>query len=322
MHHRVQVADLAQAVAAELQRRGHEAQAPLADVERGPPVVVGAGVPVRHEHLRERHPVRDRPQPPAVTEPHLVQHQALTVVEPQPQPPVLPRKQPSLQREPDPGRLADLQRRHLPQRPPDQRGRVLAPHLGPVGRGALVLDLQQRHAVQVDHRVQPGHVVRVRIAVRAAPVPHVRPADPQAAVPFGHQRGAVGPHVGEHQGHVGDPAPGQRLGQRRVGPEHLVALVPLIDGHVRLLAGQVLPARHRVAGQGHHGPVGLPVRAVPAHHDRVPAGRRIRRQRGLARLPELDRREPPARADPALAPQDRGRLPDLLRRQRVERMCR
>ena len=39
----VHVGDLAEAVAAQLQRRRHEAQAPLADVEGGAAVVVGLG---------------------------------------------------------------------------------------------------------------------------------------------------------------------------------------------------------------------------------------------------------------------------------------
>src|SRR6516164_4624585 len=69
---------------------GHEAQAPLADVERGPAVVVRAGVPVGDDHLRERQPVGDWAQPPGVVEPDLVQDQALPLVEANPQLPVLP----------------------------------------------------------------------------------------------------------------------------------------------------------------------------------------------------------------------------------------
>jgi hypothetical protein len=105
-----------------------------------------------------------------------------------------------------------------------------------------------------------------------------------------------------------------------VGAQHLVALVPLVHGHVRLLAGQVLPRCYFAAGQGDGGAVGLAVGAVPADHDRFPARLLAGLQGGLGRLLELDRGEPPAAADPAIAPQDRGRLPDLVRRQRVKRM--
>ena len=99
VHHGVQVADLAQAVAAQFQRRGHEPETPLADVEGSPPVMVRRRVPVRHDHLRERHPVRDGPQPPAVGETDGVQHQSLAVVEAEPQLPVLPAQQPAVQGE-------------------------------------------------------------------------------------------------------------------------------------------------------------------------------------------------------------------------------
>ena len=217
VHHRVQVGDLAQAVAAQGQRGGHEAQAPLADVERGPAVVVGAGVAVRHHHLGEREPVRHRPQPPAVAESHLVQHQALAVVETRAAAPSPASEQPvPVQGEVDPLRLADLQGLTERSGVGMRRGRYspITPSLGRLLRA--VLELQQRHRVQVDDRMQPGDVMGVRVAQLAAPVPHVAPAEPQATVAFGDQRGPVGPHVGQHPAHVGDPAPRQRLGQRGV----------------------------------------------------------------------------------------------------------
>ena len=243
VHHRVQVGDLAQAVAAERQRGGHEAEAPLADVERGPPVVVRAGVPVRHHHLGEREPVRDRAQPLPVLERDLVQDEALAVVEAQPQLPVLPAQQRAVEREADPVGLADLKRRHRPQPHREQVGQVLAHHLRVGAALVVVLDLEQFHRVQVDDRVQAGEVVGVRVAELAAPEPQVAPADPPPRVALGHERRAVGPHVGQHPRQVGDAAPAERLDDGRMGANHLVALVPLVDGHVRLLPGQVLPRR-------------------------------------------------------------------------------
>ena len=53
----VEVADLAEAVAAELQRGGHVPQAPFTDVVGGAPVVIGRGVAVGDDHLRERQPI-------------------------------------------------------------------------------------------------------------------------------------------------------------------------------------------------------------------------------------------------------------------------
>ena len=256
-----------------------------------------------------------------------MQHQALAVVETQPELPVLPAQLVAFESEPDPGGLADLQRRHLAQRRGDQPRQVLAHDVRGIAFVVTVLELEQRHRVQVDDGVQAGDVMGVRVGLLAAPVPDIAPAEPSAAVPLGYQRGAVGPHVGQHQGQVGDPAPGQRLDDRGVGAEHLVALVPLIDGHVRLLAGQVLPCCDVVAGQRDGGAVGLAVRAVPADDDRLPAHRlaspRVglhQGQGGLGRLLQLDRGEPPGGPDSAVAFQDRRGLADLLRRQRVQRM--
>ena len=259
-----------------------------------------------------------------VAEPDLVQHQALAVVEAQPQLPVLPGQAMAVEGEADPFRLADLQRRHLPQPHREQAGQVLPHHLGVGAAGVVVFQLEQRHRVQVDDRVQAGDVVGVRVAQLAAPVPDVGPADPATFVTLGDERRAVGPHVRQHQRHVGHAAAGERLGHRGVGAEHLIALVPLVHGHVRLLAGQILPARDAVAGQRHGGAARLAVGTVPADHDRLsglrPAAGLELGQHVLGRLLQLDRGEPPAIADLAVTPQDRGRLPDLVGRQRIERM--
>ena len=249
------------------------------------------------------------------------------MVEPQPELPVLPGQQAPFEGEADPVGLADLQRRYLAQRRGDQPRQVLAHYVRGIAALVAVLEFEQRHRVQVHDGVQAGDVVGVRVALLAAPVPDVAPAQPEPLIALGHQRGAVSPHVGQHQGHVRDPAQRQRLHQRGVGTEHLVALVPLVDGHVRMLAGQVFPVGDFVAGQGDGGAVGLAVGAVPADHGGLPAHRPASLlvslqggQSGLSRLLQLDRGEPPGAADPAIAPQDRGRLPDLVGCQRVQRM--
>ena len=211
------VADLAEAVAAQLQRRGHEAEAPLADVERGAPVVIDRRIAVRHDHLGEGHPVRDGPDPALVLVADAVQHQAFAVVEPDPHPPALPAQLVAVQGERHTVRLADLQRLQVLAllQPGDLLGHVLAHHRRRIDR-AGVLDLQQLHRVEVDHEVQPADVVGVGVATGRVPAPDVAPADPTAPVPLREDRVAVGPHVDVHHRRVGDTPPGQRLDDRGV----------------------------------------------------------------------------------------------------------
>jgi hypothetical protein len=167
--------------------------------------------------------------------------------------------------------------------------------------------------------VHPLDRVGVRVAVVARAVPDVAPPDPQAPVALGYERRAVGPDVDEHAVEVGDAAPGKGLRHARVGAQLLVALVPLVDRHVRVLSGQVPPVGHSTGGQGHHGPVRLVVLAVPADHQRLPS-------RGfgcsLGRLAQLDGRDPPTLVHATLVLQDRGHLPELLGGQGIERVHR
>ena len=76
-----------------------------------------------------------------------------------------------------------------------------------------------------------------------------------------------------------------------------------------------------VPGQRHHRPVRLAVGAVPDDDDGLPPGQcpgLERGQVGLGRLLQLDGREPPAVAHPAVTTDDRGRLADLFGGQRVQ----
>ena len=101
----VQVGDLAQAVAAELERVGPLADQVLAGVEVGLPVAE-LRVAVGHDHLRDRGPVEHR----AVVQADLVQGQALAGVEADPHRPVLPAQRVPVQGEAGPLRLGDLDR--------------------------------------------------------------------------------------------------------------------------------------------------------------------------------------------------------------------
>ena len=225
VEHGVDVPDLAEAVAAQLQRGGHEPQTPLADVEGGPPVVVEGRVAVGHHHLRERHPVGDVAHGAVVVVRHLVDHRTLAVVEAQPHRPVLPAQLGALEGEGRALGLGDLQR-------PEVGAQVARPGSGHVLRVhrrltvvVVVLELEQLQAVQVDHQLEARHRVRVDVARRRLPVPDVAPAQPAVPPLLGHQRATVGPHLDHHQRQVGDPAGRERGDHLRMGPHRLVDLV-------------------------------------------------------------------------------------------------
>ena len=110
---RVEVGDLAEAVAAELERGGHQPEPPLADVERGAAVVVGRRVAVGHDHLGERQPVGDLAHAAAVLVAEGVDHEALAVVEAEPHRPLLPVQLVAVERERRAVGLGYLERPHV-----------------------------------------------------------------------------------------------------------------------------------------------------------------------------------------------------------------
>ena len=73
---RVEVVDLAEAVAAERERLRHAPEAPLPRVEGVLPAVQLARVAVGHDHLRDRRAVQDRADAAVVVVGDLVQHEA------------------------------------------------------------------------------------------------------------------------------------------------------------------------------------------------------------------------------------------------------
>ena len=110
---RVQVDDLAEAVAAARERGGGDADAVLAAVEGVLPVVARARIAVRHDHLRERRAVQDRAQPAAVVVGDLVEHEAFARREADVHPPALPRQHAAVEREARAFGLRDLERRDV-----------------------------------------------------------------------------------------------------------------------------------------------------------------------------------------------------------------
>jgi hypothetical protein len=119
---------------------------------------------------------------------------------------------------------------------------------------------------------------------------------------------------------VGDAALGEGLGQARVVAQRLVDLVELVDGHVRLLAGAVLPRDDAVAGDRDDRLVGPAVGAVPAEDLGRAVGRAVAGEGGLGRLAQLDQGEAEALAGGVVATQGRDGGPDLVRGQGVQRV--
>ena len=133
----------------------------------------------------------------------------------------------------------------------------------------------------------------------------------------------VRPGVDEHQVEIGEAALGEGRDDVGVLDQHLVRLVPLVEGHVGLLAGHGLPGEQGVVGQRDQGLVGGPLVAAPAGDpglaaDRVAGGERP--DDVLGRLPQLDRGEAPALVDAAVPAQDGGGGAELVSGERVERV--
>ena len=84
--HRIEVADVTEAVAPELQRIGAVSEAVIADVERALALKRRVRVGVRNRHLHQAGPLHDRP----ALERRVVNHQALAVVETQSHGPPVP----------------------------------------------------------------------------------------------------------------------------------------------------------------------------------------------------------------------------------------
>jgi hypothetical protein len=108
--HRVEVGDVADAVAAQLEGIGVAADQVLAGVEVVLPRPDRRRVAVGHDHLGDRGPLDDRAVALAVAERDPVQHKAFAGVEADAQRPVLPSEEVAVEGEAGPRRLGDLDR--------------------------------------------------------------------------------------------------------------------------------------------------------------------------------------------------------------------
>ena len=263
----VQVGDLAQAVAAELERVGPLADQVLAGVEVGLPVPE-LRVAVGHDHLRDRGPVEHR----AVVQADLVQGQALAGVEADPHRPVLPAQRKPVQGEARSLRLGDLDRLERgPVRAADGLVVVVAGLQGD-RELELVGDLEDLLLDQVHvsghavDRMRPGQVVLALLDERQ------HPHHPPLVVP-GRTVRARGDRGRPYLAEVVVAPPGHGRAPVRVGLGDLVHPdeVALQDRHLAV-PGRVQGARadHLAVGERHHHVGGLAavqvdqVRAQPA----------------------------------------------------------
>jgi hypothetical protein len=154
----VQVADLAQAVAAPPQRVGQHAQPGLALVEHGLDPVHRCRIPVRYPHLRQRGPVQDRAFPASVQVAHPVQHQPLAGGVADDQVPLLPADLVPVEHEARAVRLGDLDGPYIASEVGQHREvRGVRRQLGSVVARArrqrhipVVVDGQDRRGVEID----------------------------------------------------------------------------------------------------------------------------------------------------------------------------
>ena len=246
--HAVQVGDLAEAVAAELQGVGEQADAVLALVEDQLAVVHRAGVAVGYEHLAEARAVDDAAA--VVLDP--VQDQAFSCREADPQVPLLPLQVVAVDCEARALVLGDVERLDVRARAVGEVRDVL--RVGDLGGGVVALLRRQRQDAVVfhaddGHRVQvdPGDdaVDRVGVAVVLRVVAHPGERGDEAAV-VGADAGLDvrrGPRVDHAQVEVGDAALAHRLLPARVLADDVLGGHELFEHDARLDAGDLLVAR-------------------------------------------------------------------------------
>ena len=327
--HAVEIGDLAQAVAAELERVRERAHAVLAGVEHVLEVDGRVGVAVGDHELGDRRPVADRAPLAGVHVADVVQRQPLARVKPDPQVPALPLQPAAVEHVARALGLGDLDR--------EQAGAVRSPAavavVAALARrrrrpGGVVVNPQHRHVVQVDHGHEPVQrpgigVVAVIVAAQPRDRPRLprrarleRPARPcldvhrsgiDPSLPHRLDVAGVGPHGGGDRDELLDVDRGLHpLGQvdGRQQPvfverhEHLDAAPALVVEHDAECLSRQRPARllpGQVGGLGglahldRHDP--QPVgQTRRSTHDRNGAGHLVGRQ-GIERVRATHRRE-------------------------------
>ena len=244
VHDGVEIADLAEAVAAELERVDVVPEAVLPDVERVLEDHGRIGVGVGDRELGDREPVRDGPRPRAVAlvEGELVQRQRLARVEADAQPPRAPAQRVAVQCEARALGLRDLDRPQIVAVGAPAAVAVVAGLLRD-GHRAVVVDADDLHAVQVDDREEPSDRARIAVVAREIAA-QPREGTPDAAA--GLLEPPDRPGVDHHEIELVHPAQLERPPEARVGLDGHLGLGVLVRGDGGVHARHVLPGGQRV----------------------------------------------------------------------------
>ena len=261
-HRRVEVADLAQAVAAQLERVGGPAHAHLALVEDVAPEVLRLGVAVGHDHLGHGRPVEHRspsrpgalPSRRGVVVGDLVEHESLDGVHRQAHAPALPAQLVALQLEARPLRLVDVQRAEVAADGTDA-GCLGIEAAGIVGDGdvAVVDELHDLVAGPVPDGDEALHGPGPRLVERAAPHVEHGAAEAPALMVVGPVEPARRPRLDVDLGAVGHAPPCQR-GHDVGMPAGCLGFEELLEHEARRAGPRAWSARSTapVVEVGHH----------------------------------------------------------------------
>ena len=159
---RVQVRDVAQAVAPQLQAVGAHPHAVFAHVERILARLRGARIAVRHHHLCKRAAVQNAAISPAIAVTNMVDRQSLAPVKADEELPILPAHLTAFQRKACAFRLPDRERLNTRSQSTHTVRGVVA-RLRRQRPFAIFFDANHLHRVQIHHR--PDAFDRTRITV-------------------------------------------------------------------------------------------------------------------------------------------------------------
>jgi hypothetical protein len=245
--HRVQVADLPQAVAAELEGVRQASHPVLAGVEVRAPVEAVVGVAVGHDHLAEARAVEDLALLVAVAEAQVGEDEAVDRMQRHVQPPVLPAQDVPVQREAGAVRLDDVQRCDVVAPAAHRLLRLVVAVGGGDRHDRVVVEhVDDLAGVEVDAGAQVLDRRRVGVGERVRLEVGRRPHDPPAGWVLREAAGAE--RVDLHLAEVLDAAAAQRRDEPRVGERGLGRPDEVLLHDRRLHALQLAP-RGELAGR-------------------------------------------------------------------------